>query len=450
MSFQKLNLIEPILKALSLEGYETPTPIQEQAIPPLLAGRDLLGCAQTGTGKTAAFAIPVLQRLHSGETQPKGRKLLKALILTPTRELAAQIGASFSSYGAFTGLKHAVIYGGVSQLQQVQALNRGVDILVATPGRLIDLMNQKLVSLDHISFFVLDEADRMLDMGFLHDVERVIDDLPAERQTMLFSATMPAEIEKLTKKILTDPVKVAVSPVSSTVDSINQMVFFVNKSNKTKLLIHLLKDPDIYSALVFTRTKHGANRLAEALQASGETCDVIHANKAQTARQQALFRFKTGKSRILVATDIVARGIDIIELSHVVNFDLPESPEDYVHRIGRTGRAGLSGTAISFCDNLEKKYLANIEKLIGKKLPEVSEHPYPLVISAETVQKKLSERAQAHTMHNAQQTYKRTAHGSRNAQNRPEKRSANNGFKKQQNHSRRNPEEQKGKSDFRV
>jgi ATP-dependent RNA helicase RhlE len=448
MSFKDLNIIEPILKALSKEGYETPTPIQAQTIPPLLEGRDLLGCAQTGTGKTAAFAIPIIQQLYRSDEQSKGRRILKALILTPTRELAAQIGSSFSSYGAFTGLKHTVIYGGVSQLQQVQALNHGADILVATPGRLIDLLNQKLVSLSNISFFVLDEADRMLDMGFLHDVERIIDELPSKRQTMLFSATMPAEIEKLTRKILTAPVKVAVSPVSSTVDSIDQMVYFVNKSNKTKLLIHLLKNPDIYSALVFTRTKHGANRLAEALQANGETCDVIHANKAQSARQLALSRFKTGKSRVLVATDIVARGIDIIELSHVINFDLPESPEDYVHRIGRTGRAGLSGTAISFCDNLEKKYLANIEKLIGKKIPEIAEHPYPLVISAETVQKKIIERAHVSGRHAPAR--KRPAEVSRNGSYRPEKRSANNGFKKQQNHSRRAAAEQKGKSDFRV
>lgn len=383
MTFERLSIIEPILKALDKEGYKEPTKIQAEAIPPLLEGRDLLGCAQTGTGKTAAFAVPILQRLYQDKSPAKGPTALKALILTPTRELAAQIDASFASYGEFTGLKHAVIFGGVSQLPQVQKLQSGVDILVATPGRLIDLMNQKFIDLRKISCFVLDEADRMLDMGFLRDVERVIDQLPEKRQTMLFSATMPAEIEKLTKRILSNPVKVAVAPVSSTVDRIDQSVYFVGKANKTKLLIHLLKNPDIYSVLVFTRTKHGANKLAEALTEAGETCGVIHANKAQSARQLALARFKSGKSRVLVATDIVARGIDIIELSHVVNFDLPESPEDYVHRIGRTGRAGLSGTAIAFCDQLEKKNLESIEKLIGIKIPVVGEHPYPLQLSAE-------------------------------------------------------------------
>jgi len=383
MSFEKLNIVEPVLKALYKEGYSSPTPIQEKAIPPLLGGSDLLGCAQTGTGKTAAFAIPIIQRLYKEKSPAKGRRTLKALIVTPTRELAAQIAESFSVYGAFTGLKHTVIYGGVSQVKQVQDLNFGVDILVATPGRLLDLMNQKYVDLSGISFFVLDEADRMLDMGFLHDVERIIDKLPEKRQTMLFSATMPAEIERLTKKILNDPVTVAVTPVSSTVESIEQQVYFVNKSNKSKLLIHLLKNPGIYSLLVFTRTKHGANKLAEELQAAGETCGAIHSNKSQTARQQALQRFKTGKSRVLVATDIVARGIDISELSHVINFDIPESPEDYIHRIGRTGRAGRGGTAISFCGHLEKKALANIEKFIGKKISVIADHPYPLGAAVE-------------------------------------------------------------------
>lgn len=383
MSFENLNIIDPILKALTKQGYDKPTQIQKEAIPPLLKGRDLLGCAQTGTGKTAAFAIPIIQQIAAEKNNVKKPATLKALILTPTRELASQIGASFSAYGTFIGLKHAVIFGGVSQVAQVQLLRSGVDVLVATPGRLIDLLNQKCVDLRNVSYFVLDEADRMLDMGFLHDVERIIDELPEKRQTMLFSATMPHEIEKLTKKLLKDPVRVAVTPVSSTVESIDQSVYFVNKSNKTKLLIHLLKDKDIVSALVFSRTKHGANKLTEALRDAGETCDVIHANKAQSARQLALSRFKTGKSRILVATDIVARGIDINELSHVINFDIPESPEDYVHRIGRTGRAGLGGTAMSLCDHLEKKYLDGIERLAGKKIPVVTEHPYPLVVTAE-------------------------------------------------------------------
>ena len=387
MSFKDLHIIDPILKALAAEGYSNPTKIQEKAIPPLLEGQDLLGCAQTGTGKTAAFAVPIIQRLYRERSAEKGRRTLKALILTPTRELAAQIDSSFSAYGAFSGIRHTVIYGGVSQNPQVQALRSGVDVLVATPGRLLDLMNQKYVDLGDVRYFVLDEADRMLDMGFLRDVERVIEKLPAKRQTMLFSATMPPEIEALTKRMLKDPVKIAVTPVSSTVDSIVQYVYFVDKANKTKLLIHLLKDKKIESALVFTRTKHGANRLSAALQAAGESCGVIHANKSQTARLRALADFKSGASRILAATDIVARGIDITELSHVINFDIPEPPEDYVHRMGRTGRAGLAGTAISFCDAAEKKYLNAIEKLTGKKIAVVAEHPYPATAAADdTVQ----------------------------------------------------------------
>lgn len=388
MTFAELNIIEPILKALEKEGYCEPTPIQQQAIPRLLEGKDLLGCAQTGTGKTAAFAIPIIQQLYLKKSEAKGPRRIKALVLTPTRELAAQIDESFSAYGLFAGLKHTVIFGGVSQNTQVRDLGFGIDVLVATPGRLIDLMNQKHVDLSHVSHFVLDEADRMLDMGFLRDVEKVIDKLPAKKQTMLFSATMPTEIENLTKKILSEPVKVAVAPVSSTVDGVEQRVYFVNKSNKTKLLIHLLKSAEIFTALVFTRTKHGANKLTEELRAAGESCEVIHANKSQRARQLALEKFKSGKSRIMVATDIVARGIDIAELSHVINYDLPESPEDYVHRIGRTGRAGQSGTAISFCGALDRKSLAGIEKLIGKKVPVITENPYPLVETAETAEKK--------------------------------------------------------------
>lgn len=379
MQFEELKIIEPILQALNEEGYITPTPIQEKAIPPLLSHKDLLGCAQTGTGKTAAFAVPIIQNLYLERTSFNGPRVLKALILTPTRELAAQIGSSFSTYGAYSGLKHGVIFGGVSQNPQVQLLNSGIDILVATPGRLIDLLNQRLVDLRNISYFVLDEADRMLDMGFLRDVERVIDQLPTKRQTMLFSATMPPEIEKLTKRILNHPVKIEVTPVSSTVDSIDQSIYFVNKANKTKLLIHLLQNKEIVSALVFSRTKHGANKITKDLVKAGIASDVIHSNKGQSARQLALARFKSRQSRVLVATDIVARGIDIDELSHVFNYNLPEVPEDYVHRIGRTGRAGLGGTAISFCDEPEKKLLKDIEKLIAKRIPEVKEHPYPLV-----------------------------------------------------------------------
>lgn len=379
MQFKQLNLIEPILKALEKEGYKTPTPIQQEAIPALLQNRDLLGCAQTGTGKTAAFALPIIQQLYNDRRPGPVRRTIQALILTPTRELAVQIDRSFATYGAFAGLKHTVILGGVAQNPQVQLLRAGIDILVATPGRLIDLLNQGLVSLKDVRFFVLDEADRMLDMGFLRDVERVIEEIPAQRQTMLFSATMPEEIEKLTKRILKDPVKVTVTPVSSTVDLIEQSVYYVNKSNKTKLLVHLLHDESIRSALVFSRTKHGANKIEKYLQQAGVTCDVIHSNKAQNARQLALSRFKSGQSRVLVATDIVARGIDIDELSHVFNFDLPEVPEDYVHRIGRTGRAGFGGTAIAFCDEPEMKLLKAVEKLISKTIPVVGGHPYPLV-----------------------------------------------------------------------
>ena len=378
MSFETLGLIEPILKAVRKEGYTTPTPIQAQAIPPLLERRDLLGCAQTGTGKTAAFAIPILQHL-SGEAPSQGPRRIRALVLSPTRELAVQIGASFSAYGAFLRLKNAVVVGGVSQNTQKQALTAGVDILVATPGRLIDFINQGCVDLHAVRFLVLDEADQMLDMGFIRDVERIIAQLPGARQTMLFSATMPPEIAKLADKVLKNPAKVAVTPVASTVDTIGQSVYFVNKSNKTKLLIHLLSDRAIVSALVFSRTKHGANKIAKELDKAGVTCDVIHSNKAQSARQLALGRFKSRQSRVLVATDIVARGIDIDELSHVVNYDLPEVPEAYVHRIGRTGRAGLGGTAISFCTEDEKKLLRDIEKLIAKKIPVVQTHPFPLV-----------------------------------------------------------------------
>ena len=398
MTFKELNIIEPVLKALIKEGYTEPTPIQEKAIPPLLKGMDLLGCAQTGTGKTAAFAIPIIQQLYNDKDRnsAKGHRVIRALIVTPTRELAAQIENSFASYGIYTGLKHTVIYGSVLQSKQVQILSLGVDILVATPGRLMDLMNQKYVDLSNVNFFVLDEADRMLDMGFLHDVEKIISKMPEKKQTMLFSATMPPEIELLTKKILKDPVKVEVMPVSSTVDSVDQMVYYVNKSNKTKLLIHLMKNPEIYSALVFTRTKHDANRLAEDLRSKGEACDVIHSNKSQKAREEALARFKSKQSRILVATDIVARGIDIIELSHVINFDIPQVPEAYVHRIGRTGRAGLGGTAISFCDNLEKKSFTNIEKLIGKKITVVTEHPFPMSASSDDIHLKTSEKVPAY------------------------------------------------------
>ena len=379
MLFENLNIIEPIKRALKTEGYTKATPIQEKAIPELLKGIDLLGCAQTGTGKTAAFAIPILQGLSSESKNSEGKKRqIKALIVAPTRELAIQIGDSFKSYGRHLGLKTLVIYGGVSQNPQTKILGSGVDILVATPGRLLDLVNQRFVSLKNIKYFVLDEADQMLDMGMIEDVKKIIKYIPASRQTMFFSATMPKEIAKLADSILKDPMKVEITPVSSTVDIIDQSVYYVNQSNKINLLLHLLKNKSIVSALVFSRTKHGANKIVRSLEVAGLNAQAIHGNKSQNARQLALNNFKEGKIRILVATDIAARGIDIDELSHVVNYDLPEVPETYVHRIGRTGRAGLGGTAISFCSEEEKPLLMAIQKLISKSVPVV-EHSFPLV-----------------------------------------------------------------------
>ena len=370
-----MGLISPILQALEQEGYSTPTPIQEQAIPEILASRDLLGCAQTGTGKTAAFAIPILQLLeaHKKAANTQG---IKVLILTPTRELAIQIGESFDAYGSHLKHRHAVIFGGVNQFSQVNTLQRGVDIVIATPGRLLDLMTQGFIHLDKLTTFVLDEADRMLDMGFVHDVKRIITKIPAKRQTLFFSATMPADIQQLANSILTNPAIVQVSPVSSTADTVQQKLFLVDKSDKKDLLFHLLKDPAINSALVFTHTKHGANKVAEHLTKLGIDTQAIHGNKSQNARQEALSNFKNGKNRVLVATDIASRGIDIDELSHVINFELPNIPETYVHRIGRTGRAGFNGIALSFCDAEEKDYLRDIHKLIGKAIPIDREHPY--------------------------------------------------------------------------
>lgn len=378
MSFEKLNLIEPIQRALQAEGYTNPTPIQAQSIPVALKRKDILGCAQTGTGKTAAFAIPILQILHEEQHSGKATRAIKSLILTPTRELAIQIGESFAAYGRHTGLRHTVIFGGVSQKAQTDALKKGVDILIATPGRLLDLINQRYISLQDIKLFVLDEADRMLDMGFIHDVKKIIAKLPTRRQTLFFSATMPSSILALAHEILTDPVKVEVTPVSSTANTIQQSVYFVDKGNKKSLLNHLLQDQSITTALVFTRTKHGANRVAQDLNKAGIQAEAIHGNKSQTARQRALLNFKTKRTRILVATDIAARGIDVEELSHVINFELPNVPETYVHRIGRTGRAGASGVALSFCDAEEKAYLRSIHKLIDKSIPVVDEHPYPM------------------------------------------------------------------------
>ena len=358
------------------EGYTRPTPIQAAAIPHVLAGRDLLGLAQTGTGKTAAFALPILQRLAQSGRKATGDRPIAVLILTPTRELAAQIGDSFAAYGRHLGYRHTVVFGGVSQHGQERELRAGVDILVATPGRLLDLINQKIVHLNRLSIFVLDEADRMLDMGFIHDVRRVIAHLPAQRQTLFFSATMPPEAQRLADVLLKDPATVAVTPVSSTVETIDQSLYFVDKEAKRRLLADVLRDAAISRALVFTRTKHGANRVVEFLGKTGIEADAIHGNKSQNARTRALDRFKRGESRVLVATDIAARGIDIDDISHVINFDLPEVPETYVHRIGRTARAGASGTALSFCDAEERDLLRDIERLIRRQIRVVDNHPH--------------------------------------------------------------------------
>ena len=376
MTFRELGLIDPIVKALQQEGYSQPTPIQQGAIPPALKGRDVLGCAQTGTGKTCAFAAPILQRLNSRKPD---KRVIRALILTPTRELAIQIGDSFSAYGRNLPLRHTVIFGGVGQQPQVDAVKKGLDILVATPGRLLDLHGQALLDLSHIEIFVLDEADRMLDMGFIHDVKRVIKLLPKQKQTLFFSATMPPEVMELVDSLLHNYARVAVDPVSSPVEVIRQSLYYVDKGNKTKLLAHLIEEMKIPSALVFSRTKHGANRIAQDLNKKGISAAAIHGNKSQTARVQALNDFKAGRVRVLVATDIAARGIDIEELSHVFNYNLPDVAETYVHRIGRTGRAGHDGVAISFCQFDEKDDLKAIEKLLGRAIPVVEGHPFPMV-----------------------------------------------------------------------
>ena len=379
MQFKELNVMPAILKALEKENYKIPTPIQEKAIPYILSGRDLLGCAQTGTGKTAAFAIPTLQLLSEDKAPNTADRKIRALIVTPTRELALQIYESFCTYGKYTKLRSCVIFGGVSQKPQEEKLQQGVDILVATPGRLNDLIGQKRIDLKSIKIFILDEADRMLDMGFINDINKIIAKIPVNKQTLLFSATMPADIAKLSNDMLKNPAKIEITPVSSTVDTIEQYVYYVDKNNKKDLLLHILKDKTIVSALVFTRTKHGADRIVRQLSKDNVPAQAIHGDKSQGARQSALSNFKSKKLRILIATDIAARGIDIDELSHVINYDLPNVPETYVHRIGRTGRAGLGGVAISFCDFDEKEQLADIENLIGKRLNEVKDHPYPLV-----------------------------------------------------------------------
>jgi ATP-dependent RNA helicase RhlE len=373
--FEDLQLIEPLVRAVHAEGYDRPTPIQERAIPEILAGRDLCGVAQTGTGKTAAFALPILQRLSATRHHGAARHI-RVLVLSPTRELASQIGESFSVYGRHTGITNTVIFGGVGQEPQTQALRRGMDVLVATPGRLLDLMQQGYVKLDRLEVFVLDEADRMLDMGFIHDVRRVIAALPRQRQTLLFSATMPTDIQELARTILIDPVRVEVTPVATTADKIEQWIYFVEKADKRALLADLLEDPEIAKVLVFTRTKHGANRVAEQLGKIRIGAEAIHGNKSQGARERALRNFKSGETRVLVATDIAARGIDVEGITHVINYDLPNVPEQYVHRIGRTARAGASGIALSFCDQEERAYLVDIERLIKQHIPDVVDHPF--------------------------------------------------------------------------
>jgi ATP-dependent RNA helicase RhlE len=378
MHFESLNIIDPILKSLKEEGYTKPTPIQVQAIPIVLQGTDLIGCAQTGTGKTAAFAVPILQLLSRNKAFDRKKKI-RSLIVTPTRELAIQIEESFKAYGRYTGLTCTVVFGGVNQNPQTKALQTGVDILIATPGRLLDLMTQGFISLKDIEIFVLDEADRMLDMGFIHDVRRIIAALPQKRQSLFFSATMPPEIVRLAGSIVYKPVKVEVTPSASTVDIVDQFVYFIDKGNKNSLLLELLKDEKIKTALVFTRTKHGADKVVRVLKKKNISAEAIHGNKAQNARQKALSGFKAQTTRVLVATDIAARGIDVDDLEYVINFEIPNISETYVHRIGRTGRAGAKGTAISFCDAEEKEYLRDIEKLITKKISVVDDHPFPLI-----------------------------------------------------------------------
>jgi ATP-dependent RNA helicase RhlE len=379
MSFENLNLIKPIQEALSNAGYKIPTPIQRQAIPIILERKDLVGCAQTGTGKTAAFAIPILQILSEEKKYGKSNRTIKALIITPTRELAVQVAESFSIYGKYTSLKNTVVYGGVSQHTQTDRLRRGVDILIATPGRLLDLVNQNYIDLSHIKLLVLDEADRMLDMGFINDIKKIIGKLPVKKQSIFFSATMPPEIIKLANTILSDPVKIEIASYTKPIEDIKQGVYFVSKPQKKKLLLYILKNENVLSALVFTRTKRGADLVSRLLNDAQIHSDAIHGNKSQHARQRALNNFKAGRTRVLVATDIAARGIDIEKLSHVFNYDIPDFSETYIHRIGRTGRAGLGGTALSFCDTEERYYLKEINRLMKTPIPVIEDHPFSSV-----------------------------------------------------------------------
>lgn len=405
MKFSDLNLIEPLQKAIQKTGYETPTAIQEQAIPHLLAGKDLLGCAQTGTGKTAAFALPILNNLAQTKMslQPK---CASTLILTPTRELALQIFENFKTYSLFLNIKMAVAYGGVSINPQIKDISGGLDILIATPGRLLDLVDQNKLNLKFVKTFVLDEADRMLDMGFIHDIRKVLQIIPRTRQTLFFSATMPAEIEKLASTMLSNPVRIEVNPVSSTAEKVIQKVMYVEQSKKKDLLRHVLNDPNFNRVIVFTRTKHGANRVTELLSKNKIISEAIHGNKSQNARQRALDNFKSGKTQVLIATDIAARGIDVDGISHVINFEVPNVAESYVHRIGRTARAGAAGIAISFCDAEEKSYIRDIEKVIGQKIPVDSEHPFHSEQIAEsTIMSKGKAKAQIEKKHNPRKSF---------------------------------------------
>ncbi|MBT3704905.1 DEAD/DEAH box helicase [Candidatus Peregrinibacteria bacterium] len=376
MTFENLNIIQPILEALKRENYVEPTPIQAQSIPAIMQGRDIFGCAQTGTGKTAAFAIPILQNIKQAQNPGQGKRSISALILAPTRELAIQISEKFSAYGKSTGLRHAVIYGGVSQFHQVKKLKAGVDIVIATPGRLMDLMNQGYVDLRRLKILTLDEADRMLDMGFINDIKKIIAKVPAKRQTLFFSATMPAAIKKLSETILTDPVRISISPVNPSAENITQELYYVEKGNKKNLLIHVLEKKSISSALIFTRTKRGADKITRQIKMSGIRAEAIHGNKSQNYRQKALANFKAKKTTVLVATDIASRGIDIDELSHVINYEIPNEAETYVHRIGRTGRAGASGIALSFCAREEQGLVRDINRLINSSIPIVTDHPF--------------------------------------------------------------------------
>jgi ATP-dependent RNA helicase RhlE len=415
MSFKSLQLSEPILQSLHEEGYTTPTPIQEQAIPLVLSGHDLLACAQTGTGKTAAFALPILNLLHNASNNAK-KSSIKCLVVTPTRELAIQIADSFNTYGRYLNLKTTVIFGGVNQGPQVQNLRQGTDILVATPGRLLDLKNQGFVHLKEIDFFILDEADRMLDMGFIHDIKKLLTHIPPVRQTLFFSATMPPEIVQLANTILKNPVRIQVTPVSSTAETIQQHVFYVDRHNKNKLLIDIIDNNEVNSLLLFTRTKHGADKVAKFLVQNNISSEAIHGNKGQGARQTALSNFKKRITKVLVATDIAARGIDVDDLEFVINYDIPNVPETYVHRIGRTGRAGANGIALSFCDAEELAYITDIEKLISMKIPVVEEHPYPMMDFAPVIPSK-----------------PKSQNG--NNRRRPSGNSGNNGYKKKKSTS---------------